>query len=191
MGAKGTLILTLVFACVMVLVGYLLMGPVPAAIFAVFLFGGVGLWRFTTYGRPVAPDRIIVPYLLTVMLFIIHVLEEYLTGFHTAISDLTGHNVSEQNFLIVAGFIGPLLWLSGLALFYLRTEIGNYLVAAFFVAMILSELAHFAFPIAAGEPFGYFPGLYTAILPLIPAAVALYRFVEEAKSPAFRRTSNR
>lgn len=179
MNAPATLVLAAAFACLMSMVGYILIGPVPAVIFAVFLFGGLVLWRFTTYGRPADPERIVVPYLLTVMLFIVHVLEEYLAGFPAAMTDLTGYNVSERNFLMVAAFIGPLLWLAGLVLFYLRTELGNYLTAAFFVAMTISELAHFAFPVARDGSLAYFPGLYTAALPLIPAWVALHRFVRE------------
>lgn len=175
MSARFTFGLVLVLIPTLAGIGYVLMGPVPAAIFCVFLVGGLVVWRLTTYGSPAHPDSIVVPYLIAVVLFVIHVLEEYLAGFPGAISDLTGRAVSERDFLLVAAFIGPILWLVSLALFHMRTEIGNYLVWAFVVAMTISELAHFAFPFAAGPPVTYFPGLYTAAFPLIPAWIVAFR----------------
>lgn len=171
--------LTLI-ACLIVglaALGYVLMGPLPALIFSVFLIGGLIPWYFTSYGRPVNPDTIVVPYLLTVIFFIIHVAEEFFTDFWTEIGDLGGRDVSLDQFLLVAAFIGPVLWLSGLILLYMRTEIGNYLTWAFLVAMTVSELSHFVFPFVSAGRFTYFSGLYTAALPLIPAAICIYRIV--------------
>lgn len=157
--------------------GYALMGLLPAIIFSVFLIGGLIPWYFTSYGRPVDPRPIIVPYLLTVIFFIIHVAEEYFTEFWIEIGELGGRDVSLSQFLLVAAFIGPCLWLSGLILLCLRTEIGNYMTWAFLVAMTVSELSHFLFPFFSEGRFTYFSGLYTAALPLIPAAVCAYRMV--------------
>lgn len=183
MTARWTLALVFVLILGLTWAGYALMGPIPAAIFGVFLVGALLPWRMTTYGKPPAPGRIVVPYLLAVVLFIVHVLEEYLTGFPAAMTDLTGRPVSERNFMLVAAFIGPILWLVSLVLFYQRTELGNYLVWGFVVAMTVSELAHFVFPIVAGPPLAYFPGLYTAALPLIPAWVVAVRLVRPSRPP--------
>lgn len=179
--SRATLVGVLLLIPALTGLGYVLIGPVPAAIFSVFLVGGMVAWRLTTYGIRPRPGTIVVPYLTTVILFIIHVLEEYLTGFPEAMTDLTGHAVSERNFLLVAAFIGPVIWLLSLVLFYMRKEIGNYLVWAFIVAMTVSELAHFVFPLAAGRPLTYFPGLYTAALPLIPAWIVAYRLYCEGR----------
>ena len=46
---------------------------------------------------------------------------------------------------------------------------GYYLAWTFFAAMGITELAHFIFPIVAGGPYGYFPGMATVLL-LAPAA---------------------
>ena len=40
----------------------------------------------------------------------------------------------------------------------------------FFVAMMLAELSHFIFPFMEDGTFHYFPGMWTAALPLLPAA---------------------
>jgi hypothetical protein len=188
MSARWTAVMVVCLILLLAGTGYALMGPIPAGIFTVFLIGGFVAWRFTTYGAPAAPERIVAPYLLTVILFIVHVLEEYLTGFWSAMTELTGHPISELQFMLVAAFIGPILWLLGLVLAYMRTEIGNYLMWAFFVAMTISELAHFVFPIASGG-FGYFPGLYTAALPLVPAAVGIRRLLADVSARKARQAT--
>ncbi len=184
MGPRLSLVLVLALGIALATTGYVLMGLIPAAIFTVFLVGGLVAWLLTTYGRPADPERIVVPYLLAVIFFIVHVFEEYLTEFWVAMSELTGHEIPEFNFLVIAAFIGPVLWLTGLALFCLRTEIGNYLVWAFIVAMTISELAHVVFPFVAYGHFTYFSGLYTAILPLVPALVCAVRLVQDSRKPA-------
>lgn len=181
MTARSSFAAAVGLAIVLTGVGYWLMGPIPAVIFSVFLIGGLVPWRVTTYGRPADPDKIVIPYLLTVVLFVVHVVEEYMTEFWVAISNLSGHHVSEESFLLVAAFLGPMLWLTGLILLYVRTELGNYFTWAFLVAMTVSELAHFVFPIAAYGEFRYFSGLYTAILPLIPAAWCVWRLVQQGR----------
>ena len=170
----------------LIMLGYVLMGPLPALIFTVFLLGGTVPWYLTSYGRPVDPGPIVVPYLLTVILFIVHVAEEYFTDFWIAIGELGGRTVTLDQFLLVAAFIGPLFWLTGLVLLIRRKEIGNYMTWAFLVAMMLSELSHFVFPFASEGSFTYFSGLYTAALPLVPAAVCAYRIVKQSRdsSPA-------
>lgn len=178
MSAKYTFILAVGIAILFATAGYLLLGPIAAAIFSVFLIGSLIIWRLTTYGHPVDPRPIVIPYLLTIIFFTIHVGEEYFTKFWIALSGLTGQSIPEQNYFLVAALIGPIFWLTGLILLYLRTEIGNWLAWAFVVAMTVSELAHFVFPFLGNQPVGYFSGLYTAALPLIPAwfvAIRLYR----------------
>lgn len=114
--------------------------------------------------------------------FIGHVGEEYVTGFWGALGSLTGREISQADFVIIAALAGPILWLLGLVLFYLRTEVGNWLVWAFVVAMTVSELAHFVFPFVAYGEFGYFSGLYTAALPLIPAWVVAVQLIRAERA---------
>lgn len=183
MTARSSFVTAMGMAVILTGVGYRLMGSVPAIIFAVFLIGALIPWRLTTYGRPADPDKIVIPYLLTVVFFIVHVIEEYQTQFWVAISELSGHHVPEENFLLVAAFIGPILWLTGLIFLYARTELGNYFTWAFLVAMTVSELAHFIFPLAAYGEMRYFSGLYTAVLPLFPAGWCIYQLIQQSSAP--------
>lgn len=175
-------VVAVVTACLLFALGYVLLGPIAAAVFAVFLGGSLVTWRLTTYGRPAEPGPIVVPYLLAVILFVVHVGEEYFTDFWVVLGSLTGRDISQANFVIVAALVGPILWLLGLVLFYVRTEIGNWLVWAFVVAMTVSELVHFVFPFMAYGEFGYFSGLYTAALPLIPAWVVAVRLIRAGRA---------
>ncbi|MCH7976309.1 MAG: HXXEE domain-containing protein, partial [Bacteroidetes bacterium] len=130
---------------------------------------------------PVDPQKIIVPYLLSVILFIAHVYEEYITDFEGLVSDISGVHVLERDFLTVAAFIAPVLWLVGAVLLLKRTDIGYYLLSFFFVGMTVAELSHFVFPFLEDGTFHYTSGMYTAALPLIPAAYGLYIVVSEIK----------
>ena len=62
-----------------------------------------------------------------------------------------------------------------------RTDIGYYLLSFFFVGMTVAELSHFVFPFLEDGTFHYTSGMYTAALPLIPAAYGLYIVVSEIK----------
>lgn len=161
---------------------YFLMGLIPMTVFSIFLIGGLFMWLKTTYHYQVNPNKIIIPYLLTVIFFIIHVLEEYLTSFHQEMSDLSGFHIPEANFLIIAAFGGPILWLTGAVLLLRKNPVGYYITWGFFIAMIFSELAHFVFPFMKEGRFTYFSGMYTAILPLIPAFYAMRMIIKDTRS---------
>ena len=114
-------------------------------------------------------------------MFIIHVYEEYVTDFEVAITDITGFHVLEKNFLTIAAFIGPSLWLIGAILLLKKTQVGYYFLSFFFVSMIIAELSHFVFPFLEDGTFHYVSGMYTAALPLIPAGYGLYITMCEIK----------
>jgi len=177
--AKRTVILAAVIAILFVAIGFPFLGPIAAAICVVFLVSFIP-WRLTTYGRPADPNPIVVPYLITVMLFMVHVGEEYLTEIWIGFSGL-GQPMSEMTFFLVAAAIAPIFWLTGLALLHLRTEIGNWLAWVFVVAMLLGEPTHFVFPFLAEGHFGYFSGMYTSILPIIAAAVLGFLLYRDGK----------
>ena len=149
------------------------LGPLAAMVFFVASVGGFLLWIFTTYRTPIDSNKVIIPYLLTVILFIVHVYEEYLTDFEVAISDISGFHVLERDFLTVAAFAGPMIWLTGAILLLKKTDIGFYFLSFFYVAMIIAELSHFIFPFIEDGTFHYVSGMYTAALPLIPALYGL------------------
>lgn len=146
--------------------------------FAVFLFafgGGLVFYGLTLWRRRIDARAILVPYLCTVVLFILHVWEEYLADFENVVSVLSGRPIAEEGFLSVAGFIAPALWVSGAILILLRLRLGDYFLCVFFFAMVFAELAHFVFPFAIDGTFHYEAGMYTAALPLIPAFWGLRR----------------
>ena len=187
---QWTLIGVLGFVVFVAILGYSLMGLVPAIIFTVAFGGGVALWLATTYKTQVDPLKIIVPYLLTIIFFIIHVYEEYITDFEVAMTDITGFHVLEKNFLTVAAFMGPVIWLTGAILLLKRTHAGYYFLSAFYVAMLLAELSHFVFPFMENGTFHYVSGMYTAALPLLPAGYGLYitlREIRNTYSPSTQR----
>ena len=161
-------------------IGMIAGGRVPALVFSMALVGGLIFWLATTAKVQVDPQKIIVPYLLAVVLFIVHVNEEYRNNFAAYITNWTGFHLTEKNFLTVSAFVAPILWLTGAILVLMRTPVGYYMLSFFFVAMTISELAHFVFPFVDGT-LGYNPGLHTAALPLIPAGYGIYVVIRETR----------
>ena len=160
---------------------YNCLGKAPAIVFTVASVGGFVLWLFTTYKTPIDPLKVIIPYLATVILFIIHVYEEYLTDFEVAVTDIFGFHMQEQVFLTIAAFMAPAMWITGAILLLKKTQFGYYFLSFFIIAMTMAELAHFIFPFLEDGTFHYVSGMYTAALPLIPAVYALYITMCEIK----------
>jgi len=183
-----TLSIVVVIAFIFLFIGMalVLLGKLPAVIFAVASIGGFVLWMFTTFRTPIDTHKVIVPYLMTVIFFIVHVYEEYLTNFEVAMTDITGFHVLESNFLSVAAFAAPVIWITGAILIIKRTQVGFYFLSFFYFAMMFAELSHFIFPFLEDGTFHYVSGMYTAAIPLIPAAYGFYITMSE-----IRQTRNR
>lgn len=81
------------------LLGYLTVG-FAGALFSAAFVGGFVLWLFTTYRTPVDPAAVIVRYLLTVICFIVHVYEEYVSHVEHTLSRLPGFQVTQTDFLM-------------------------------------------------------------------------------------------
>lgn len=176
-----SIFLVLIFIALFVGMALTFLGKIPAVIFAFASVGGFVLWIFTTFRTPVNPQKVIIPYLFTVLLFIVHVYEEYVTDFEVAMTDITGFHIFERDFLTIAAFIAPILWISGAILLLRKTQIGYYFLSFFFVAMCMAELSHYIFPFLEDGTFHYVSGMYTAALPLIPAGYGLYVTFREIK----------
>jgi len=162
------------------------------------------LWVWSYRGRTLPPEVILPPFLLTVACLEIHMIEEYLTGFGPAMSRLFDISWTERGFLLVFAFIGPALYaLTALGL-YKRIPVAGFVACFIFIGPGVAEFSHFLFPFIrpAIEPCNlsmltqtvsnghlvadmrnyyidttgryYFPGLYTAILPMIPGIYGLY-----------------
>jgi hypothetical protein len=146
----------------------------PAGLFTTTFVGGLIVWLFTTYRVPVDPQKLIVPHLLAVMLFIVHVYEEFATHIEVVMTRLTGVQVSQDVFLTIAAFIAPVIWIVGLVMVLKRWAFGYFLVSVFYFGMMFGELTHFIFPLILDGRFHYMSGMYTALL---PSAAGWYAFL--------------
>jgi hypothetical protein len=181
MNKQISVLVVLLFIVGFIGMALVLLGQIPAVIFAVASVGGFLLWMATTYRTSIDTQKVIVPYLLAILLFILHVYEEYITDFEVAMTDITGFHMLERNFLTVAAFFAPILWITGAILLIKKTQIGYYFLSFFFVAMTIAELSHYIFPFLEDGTFHYVSGMYTAAIPLIPAGYGLYVTMREIR----------
>src|SRR5215510_1787689 len=161
-----SLVSAVVFIAALALGGYFAIG-FAAVLFSVAFVGGLILWLATTYRTPINPQPIIVPYLLTVIMFIVHVSEEFAAHVETYMSRLSGLQVTQTQFLVIAAFSGPIVWLLGAVMMLKRWPFGYFFASVLLFGMMFSELSHFVSPFMEDGAFHYSPGMYTAILPLI------------------------
>jgi hypothetical protein len=195
------------FALTTMTLGYRKIGLPPVVIVGGSSMIALVMWIKYYLRKPLAPDVILPLFLLTVAALEIHMAEEYLTGFGPAMSRLFDISWTERGFLIVFAFVGPALYsLTALGLFY-RVPFAGFLAWFIFIGPGVAEFTHFIFPLLqpAIQPelpgtisqvvsngrfvadmrnyyIGttgryYFPGMYTAVLPMIPGIWAIVRMV--------------
>jgi len=149
--------------------GYISFGIWPTVIFTSGFLGGFILWLLIPVSSNFATIK--VPFWLAFFLFLVHRVEEKVMGFFPALSKLTDTPVPEITsvpiVLLVLASVGA--WLIVPMLVRKGYAFGTYLAWTFFAAMGITELAHFIFPFATGEPYGYFPGMIS-VIPLAPVA---------------------
>lgn len=169
------------------------------------------IWSSTYLKHPVDPRIILPLFLLTVAGLEIHMCEEYLTGFGPAMSRLFDISWTEKTFLMIFAFIGPVIYaMTALGLFY-RVPIAGFMAWFIFIGPGIAEFTHFIFPalrpdlapdVKAAIPHAvingtqvtnlrnyfvkttgqyYFPGMYTAILPMIPGSFAVIKLLKHAR----------
>jgi hypothetical protein len=196
--SAASVVFAVAFVLFAILLGYRNIGLPPVVIVGGSGLIGLVLWIRTYRDGPIDPAIILPPFLVTVACLEGHMIEEYMTGFGPAMSRLFDISWSEHSFLLIFTFIGPILYsLTALGLF-LRIPLAGFLAWFIFIGPGVAELAHFVFPILqpsiqpdnlapitaavqngrviADMPnyyFGttgrfYFPGLYTAVLPMVP-----------------------
>jgi len=187
----------------------------------VLIVGGSGivgslLWWKTYLRKPLDPNVVLPPFLLTVAALEVHMIEEYLTHFGPAMSRLFNISWSERSFLMIFAFIGPAIYsLTALGLFR-KVPIAGFFMCFIFIGPGVAEFVHFILPalrpdvapqlvqnvsgtVGSGRfiaempnyYFGatgryYFPGMYTAILPMIPGIYGVTRLLK-AKRDAGKR----
>jgi hypothetical protein len=193
------------FVSVAIVMAYRSIGLPPVIIVGGSSVVALAIWIKTYLRKPVDPSIILPVFLLTVAALEVHMIEEYLTHFGPAMSRLFDISWTERSFLMVFAFIGPTLYaLTALGLYY-RVPIAGFLAWFIFIGPGVAEFTHFIFPVikpsiqphdiatittavsngrvVAGMPnywvratgIYYFPGLYTAILPMIPGIAAIRR----------------
>src|SRR6267154_178797 len=177
------------------------------SVIAAVLFVALVMWIRTYLRRPLDPEIILPGFLLTVAALEVHMIEEYLTGFGPAMSRLFDISWTERSFLMVFAFVGPTLYaLTALGL-YCRVPVAGFLAWFIFIGPGVAEFTHFIFPLLkpAIQPelvgslsqavsngrfvadmhnywvrttgVYYFPGMYTAILPMIPGIYTIRRVI--------------
>lgn len=172
---------TALFACLIIVYGaslYLQAGFLPVGVIVASMAGGLLGWRKTTARHPAPPLKAVPLYLLLQMLFFIHVGEETLTAFNQGIAAITGVPWPDRSFTYMIGLIGPAIWMLGALSLWFRQPFGNFLLWFLIIGMIVGEPAHLlVFPVMAmhqtGGEYRYFSGMYTALLPMVPAILAL------------------
>lgn len=165
----------LVLTATVLALGYVLLGVVPAALFATGYVGGIALWAWTR-GRASGFQAVRGPYWLTMALFVAHKVEERQMDFFPALAQLTGHPVPQE--LTLAGALLYALasaWLLVPVLMPRGIALGSFLAWSFFCAMGITELAHLVFPLFRQGPYAYFPGMATVALLAPSAWWGLYR----------------
>jgi len=199
------------FVTVAMTAGYRRIGLPPVVIVGGSSLVALVLWIKTYLRRPLDPEIILPGFLLTVAALEVHMIEEYLTGFGPAMSRLFDISWTERSFLMVFAFVGPTLYaLTALGLYY-RVPLAGFLAWFILIGPGVAEFTHFVFPILrpALQPelagsisqavangrfvadmhnywvkttgVYYFPGMYTAILPMIPGIYAIQRVIGSSR----------
>jgi len=207
-----SLVVAVGFVVVAMIAGYRSIGLPPVVIVGGSGIVGLIMWSRTYLRRPLGPEVMLAPFLLTVAALEVHMIEEYLTGFGPAMSRLFDISWTERSFLMIFAFIGPTLYaLTALGLYY-RIPLAGFLAWFIFIGPGVAEFTHFIFPVlrpailpevpgtisqavsngrfvadmrnywVQATGVYYFPGLYTAVLPMIPGIWAIRRVVRAAKA---------
>jgi len=166
---KSVIFLNLLFTLAILALGYWSFGFWTVLIFTTGFLGGFFLWLLIP--STVTWASIKVPYVLTLILFLAHRVEEKQLGFFQELARITNVPTPEINspqvILLVLTSVGA--WILIPVLVKRGNQIGYYFTWTFFAAMGITELAHFIFPLFTGQPYGYFPGMASVVF-LAPAA---------------------
>jgi hypothetical protein len=159
---------------------YLQAGLLVVGIVAGSMVAGFAIWLRTTLRRPPAAAAILPAYLLALALFLLHVLEEYAFDFAGRIAAAAHVQWTDAQFVEVIVLLGPAIWVAGAVAIYHRHPLGNFIAWFFFVGMIIGEPTHMlVFPFMEGGRYHYFPGMWSALAPMVPAAYGIWRMLAD------------
>jgi len=210
-GQVLSIIAAVLFIVIAMTAGYQRIGLPPLVIVGGSSVIALAFWMKTYLRRPLDPSVILPGFLLTVAALEVHMIEEYLTGFGPAMSRLFDISWTERSFLMAFAFIGPAIYaLTALGLFC-RVPLAGFVAWFIFIGPGVAEFTHFIFPVLqpaihpelAGSISQtvsngrfvaempnywlnttgayYFPGMYTAILPMIPGVYAIVQVIRASR----------
>ena len=211
----GSMVIAAIFLLAAMLAAYRYIGWPPVIIVGGSGTAALVLWSLTYLRSPLPPEIVLPPFLLTVAALEAHMIEEYLTGFGPAMSRLFNISWSERSFLMIFAFVGPVLYsLTALGLFR-RVPLAGFLMCFVLIGPGVAEFVHFIFPalqpdvqpavagpvqavVGRGQLMQnlpnfwvhvtgryYFPGMYTAILPMIPGIYGIRKLLAAARAARY------
>jgi hypothetical protein len=177
-------------------------GAPVAVIVAASMLVGFFCWRATNLRRPIEPQKTAVLFLLTAAALHVHMIEEHVKLFGPAMSRLFGIAFPDRRFLLIFVFVLPIVYYVTAVGVLKSVPMAAFVAWFIFIGPGVAELTHFVFPLMrpALEPQNlapisatihgirvdgmenhwmratgryYFPGLYTAVLPMIPGITAI------------------
>lgn len=195
-------VLALVILAAFATVVTLNVGAPVAVIVASSMLVGFFCWRATNLRRPIEPQKTALLFLATAAALHVHMIEEHTRLFGPAMSRLFGIPFSDSRFLLIFVFVLPVVYYVCTMGLLLRVPMAAFVAWFIFIGPGVAELSHFVFPLlqpslepAKLAPISatirgvqidhmenhwmhvtgryYFPGLYTAVLPMIPGISAI------------------
>jgi len=178
-------------------------GLPPTIIVGASALVGFFCWRATNLRRAITPVPATVLFLLTTAALHVHMYEEHSALFGPAMSRLFGIAFPDERFMQIFVFALPALYYLTAIGLLLRVPLAGFVAWFIFIGPGIAEFTHFIFPLItpALEPDNaapitavingvridgmanhhvavsgkyYFPGMYTAILPMIPGVCAVW-----------------
>lgn len=136
------------------------------------------VWVKTSLRYPPNPKRVLPIYFVVTALLMLHIGEEYIWDFGPRIAGITGTSWSAREQAITFAVLLPLVWIGGAALTAIRHPIGGFVFWFIFIAMILGEPTHYVvFPLRESGRYDYFPGMWSALIPLVPAIWGMWMMI--------------
>jgi hypothetical protein len=178
-------------------------GLPPTIIVGASAVVGFLCWRVTNLRRAINPIKTTIVFLLTTAALTLHMYEEHTRLFGPAMSRLFAIAFPDTRFLQIFVFILPTVYYLTAIGLLLRIPLAAFVAWFIFIGPGIAEFTHFIFPLLrpALEPDNpsviaavingvsidgmanhhlavtgkyYFPGLYTAIIPMIPGIYGVW-----------------
>lgn len=180
---------------------------------------GFFCWRITNLRRAINPVKTAIVFLLTTAALHVHMYEEHDCLFGPAMSRLFDIAFPDARFLQIFVFILPTLYYLTAIGLLLRIPLAAFVAWFIFIGPGIAEFTHFIFPFIppALEPTNpspisavingvriegmenhhiavtgkyYFPGLYTAVIPMIPGIYSVWWLLKNRHEAADSNVSH-